>query len=192
MTTPAQAHAIARRLLEDPLPRRWAHTWGVAAKAAAIAPALTSDPDILIAAAWLHDIGYAPVIASAGSGFHPLDGARYLRDSEHTGPLLCCLVAHHSCALDGAAEVGLAGGLAGEFPRPPRDLADTLTYCDMTTSPDGQPVPVGQRLAEICARYGPGHPVTRAITRSAPRITAAVDRVSSRLAHLSGAVSLGE
>jgi HD superfamily phosphodiesterase len=35
-------------------------------------------PDLLEAAAWLHDIGYSPEIAV--SGFHPLDGARYLRD----------------------------------------------------------------------------------------------------------------
>jgi hypothetical protein len=33
-----------------------------------------------VAAAWLHDIGYAPAIAESGTGFHPLDGARYLRD----------------------------------------------------------------------------------------------------------------
>jgi hypothetical protein len=31
-----------------------------------------------------------------------------------------------------------------------------LTYCDMTTSPDGEPVPVDRRLAEIHDRYGPG------------------------------------
>jgi hypothetical protein len=174
--------ALARRLLQDPLPRRWAHTQGVATKAAAIAMALTHDPDVLIGAAWLHDIGYTPAIASAGTGFHPLDGARYLRDTAHAEPIVCRLVAHHSRALDGAAQLGLADDLASEFPRPPEDLADALTYCDMTTSPDGQPVPVEKRLAEICARYGPGHTVTRATTESAPHITAAVRRVSGRLA----------
>lgn len=40
-------------------------------------------------------IGYTPAIASGGTGFHPLDRARYLRDSAHVGPLLCRLVAHH-------------------------------------------------------------------------------------------------
>lgn len=36
---------------------------------------------------------------------------------------------------------------AGEqLPPPPGDLGDTLTHCD-----NGQPVPVDQRLAEICA-----------------------------------------
>ena len=182
MTTPAQAQALARHLLNDALPRRWAHTQGVAATAAAIAPALTDDAGVLIAAAWLHDIGYTPAIASGGTGFHPLDGARYLRDTGQASPLICRLVAHHSCALDGAADLGLAGDLAREFPGPPGDLADTLTYCDMTTSPDGAPVPVSQRLAEICARYGPGHVVTRAVTISAPQITMAVQRVSDRIA----------
>jgi hypothetical protein len=182
MTTPAQAQALARRLLQDPLPRRWAHTQGVAAKAAAIAPAVTQEPDVLIAAAWLHDIGYAPAIANAGTGFHPLDGARYLSDTAHTDPMVWSLVAHHSRALDGAAELGLANDLTGEFPYPPEGLADALAYCDMTTSPDGHPVPVEKRLAEICARYGPGHTVTRATTKSAPHITAAVRRVCDRLA----------
>jgi len=182
MTTPAQAQALACHLLHDPLPRRWAHTQGVATRAAAIAPALTHHPDPLIAAAWLHDIGYTPAIASGGTGFHPLDGARYLRDTTHVDPMVCRLVAHHSCALDGAAELGLADDLAREFPLPPEDLADLLTYCDMTTSPDGQPVPVELRLAEICTRYGPGHTVTRAITKSAARITMTVHHVSDRLA----------
>lgn len=117
-----------------------------------------------------------------GTGFHLLDGARYLRDTRQASPLICRLVAHHSCALGGAAELGLADGLAREFPGPPGDLAGALTYCDMTTSPDGEPVPVGQRLAEICARYGPGYAVTRTITKSAPQITMAVQRVSDRIA----------
>ena len=51
----------------------------------------------------------------------------------------------------------------------------------MTTSPDGTPVAVTDRLAEICIRYGPDHEVTRAITRSAPSIKAAVSRISLRL-----------
>jgi hypothetical protein len=181
MTAPAQA--LARCLVHGQLPCRWAHILGVAAKAEATAPALTHDPDVLIAAAWLHDIGYTPAIAAGGTGFHSLDGARYLRDTRRASPLICRLVARHSCALDGAAELGLAADLAREFPGPPGDLADALTYCDMTTtSPGGAPVPVGQRLAEICARYGPGHTVARTITKSAPQITMAVQRVSDRIA----------
>ena len=182
MTTPAEAQAIARQLLHDPLPRRWAHTRGVAATATAIGRTLTEDADHLTAAAWLHDIGYAPALARVGTGFHPLDGARYLRDTIHASPLLCGLVAHHSCALAGAAELGLADTLIREFSDPPAHLADALTYCDMTTSPDGQTVPVHQRLAEIQARYGPAHPVTQPITRFIPDIIAAIKRISTRIA----------
>lgn len=159
----------------------WAHTQGVAVKATAIAPALTDDPDVLIAAAWLHDIGYAPALANAGTGFHPLDGARYLRDTVHVSPMLCRLIANHSRALDGATELGLVGDLTCEFPYPPADLADALAYCDMTTSPDGHSVSVAQRLSEICARYGPDHTVTRGITKSACQITMAVRHISARL-----------
>jgi hypothetical protein len=84
--------------------------------------------------------------------------------------------------MDGAAELGLAHQLVSEFPHPPAGQADLLTYCDMTTSPDGHPVPVEQRLDEICARYGPGHTVTRATTKSAPQIALAVRHVDERLA----------
>jgi HD superfamily phosphodiesterase len=36
------------------------------------------DATLLLAAALLHDVGYAPDIAH--TGFHPLDGAWYLRE----------------------------------------------------------------------------------------------------------------
>jgi predicted Zn-dependent protease len=96
--------------------------------------------------------------------------------------MLCRLVAHPSCAINEAAERGLARELAREF-RPVRpDLAEALTYCDMTTSPDGQRLQIEQRLAEIRARYGPGHLVSRTIGRSEPQLTRAVSRVTGRLA----------
>jgi HD domain len=180
MTQADWAEATARRLLAKPLPRRWAHTRGVAAAARTLAPVLGADGDLLTAAAWLHDIGYAPEIAA--TGFHPLDGARHLRDAEGASGMLCRLVARHSCAVNEAAERGLARDLTAEFRPARRDLADALTYCDMTTSPDGQRLPVRQRLAEIRARYGPDDLVSRVITRSAPELTGAVHRVTGRLA----------
>jgi hypothetical protein len=180
MTQAEWAEATACGLLAKPLPRRWAHTQGVAAAARTLAPVLGREADLLTAAAWLHDIGYAPGVTS--TGLHQLDGARYLRDTERASGVLCRLVAHHSCAVNEAAERGLARQLAAEFKPARRDLADALTYCDMTTSPDGQRMPVVRRLAEIRARYGPDHLVSRAITRSTPELTAAVGRVSSRQA----------
>ena len=175
------AEQLARALLQEPLPRRWAHSQGVAARARGLAPVLGADADLLEAAAWLHDIGYAPDLAS--TGLHQLDGARYLRDAQHADALLCRLVAHHSCAIIEAGERGLADVLSLEFEPAPYALSSVLTYCDMTTSPDGELVPVEQRLAEIHDRYGPGHLVSRSIQRATPMILGAVKQVHNRAAH---------
>lgn len=173
------AEDLARTLLAEPLPRRWAHVQGVAAAARTLTPILGGHTDLLTAAALLHDVGYAPAVEM--TGFHPLDGARYLRDVQQTDELLCRLVAHHSCALIEAEQWGLAGELSGEFQPAPRDLADALIYCDMTTGPDGQRMTIEQRLADIRGRYGPEHLVTRALAWSAPQLTEAVGRVSRKL-----------
>jgi predicted hydrolase (HD superfamily) len=166
------ARKIARTLLESPLPRRWAHVQGVARQARALAPILGDDADLLEGAAWLHDIGYSPELVA--TGFHPLDGARYLRDDHRADAVLCGLVAYHSCAVHEAEDRGLADALAAEFTPASRFLSDALTYCDMTTTPDGQPVEVESRLSEIQARYGAGHLVTRFIQRSSTHLIGAV------------------
>jgi predicted hydrolase (HD superfamily) len=166
------AREIARTLLESPLSRRWAHVQGVARQARSLAPILGDDADLLESAAWLHDIGYSPDLAV--TGFHPLDGARYLRDVEGTDPVLCGLVAYHSCAINEARDRGLAAALAEEFTPANGFLSDALTYCDMTTTPEGQPVEVENRLSEIQARYGAGHLVTRFIQRSSTHLIGAV------------------
>jgi putative nucleotidyltransferase with HDIG domain len=173
------AEDLARTLLSEPLPRRWAHVQGVAHAARTLAPILGGHAGLLSAAALLHDIGYAPTVEA--TGFHPLDGARYLRHVQHADEMVCRLVAHHSCALIEAEQWGLAEDLAGEFEPAPRDLADALIYCDMTTGPDGQRMSIDQRLADIRGRYGPEHPVTRALAWSAPHLTAAAGRVTHRL-----------
>ena len=179
-TLASRAGQLARALLQESLPRRWAHVQGVAARARSLAPVLGADADPLEAAGWLHDIGYAPGLAA--TGFHPLDGARYLRDAQPAGTLLCRLVAHHSCAIIEAEERGLADVLSLEFEPAPQALSSVLTYCDMTTSPDGQLVPVERRLAEIHRRYGQGHLVSRSIQRATPMILRAVEQVQDRAA----------
>lgn len=141
--------------------------------------ALSLDTEILVAAAWLHDIGYAPRVRE--TGFHPLDGARYLRDlGWDTGVVQ--LVAHHSGAVIEAEERGLRSELLVEFPFRQSLSMDALWYCDMTTGPDGQTVSVEERLAEIRARYGPGDVVTQFVERAEPELVAAVRRVEERLA----------
>jgi hypothetical protein len=150
----------------------------VARRARNLAPILGDRADLLEAAAWLHDIGYSPAIDV--TGFHPLDGARYLRDALRADEEICRLVAHHSCAILEAEQRGLATELADEFPMADASLRDALTYCDITTSPDGLPVTVAGRIAEIRQRYGPGHLVTEFIGRAEPYMISAVRRIQRR------------
>jgi HD domain len=172
------ARALACRLLKEPLPRRWAHTQGVAAQAGRLADISGHDAALLEAAAWLHDIGYSPRLVA--TGFHALDGARYLRDVEHADARLCRLVAHHTCAIFEAKERGLADVLTGEFPPRRDELTDPLIYCDMTTGPLGERLSVDERLAEIYRRYGPDHVVSRSISAAVPALTSAVHAVVTR------------
>ena len=179
----AWAEDLARTLLADALPRRWSHVQGVAARARTLKASLGPDAELLEAAAWLHDIGYHPELVH--TGMHGLDGARYLRDVQHADQMLCRLVAHHSCAVIEAEERGLAHLLTREFAQPSQHLADALTFCDMTTSPDGDQVQVTDRLAEIHDRYGIGHLVSRFISRATPLILDAVGQVNARAARMS-------
>ena len=114
------------------------------------------------------------------TGFHSLDGARWLR-SVGVDERVTALVAHHSCAWLEAQERGLAEMLRKEFDQEESATADALWYCDMTIGPDGQPVRVEERIAEITSRYGPDDPVSRFISRAEPVIVAAVRRTEQRL-----------
>jgi predicted hydrolase (HD superfamily) len=175
---------LCRSLLADELPQRWAHCQGVAEQARDIGRALGDQASVVEAAAWLHDIGYAaPLVAS---GFHPLDGARYLRDQGFGGRPLWTLVAHHTCALVEAEERGLGAALSAEFPVDDVDgfAVAALTFCDMTTGPDGQRVDVDERIAEILDRYPAEHVVHRSIARAAPQLRAQTAEVSAVLGRI--------
>ncbi len=167
------------------LQRRWAHVQSVAAKAETLRPALGDDADLLVASAWLHDVGYSPEVKS--TGFHPLDGAMFLRRLG-MADRLCGLVANHSGAKYEAELRGLADELAA-FPDESSLARDGLWFCDMTTSPAGEPVNFDDRLAEIRQRYGPEHTVPRGITAAADEIRAAIDAIT-RAAYASG-VAIG-
>ena len=93
--TRARAAAESRLVA---LPRRLTHVRGVVAAADGLRAQFdVASGDCLLAAAWLHDIGYAPSLVA--TGLHSLDGARYLRDAQHSDAMLCRLVAYHSCAI---------------------------------------------------------------------------------------------
>lgn len=168
------ARNTARRLLATELPRRWAHTAGVARRAEQVARVLPVEQrEVLVAAAWVHDIGYAAELTD--TGLHSLDGARFLRRAG-ISERVCGLVAHHSGASAVAALIGLAEGLA-EFADERGRLRDALWYADMTTSPDGHPITVEERLGEIRDRRGPEDPVVKALAINGGERLAAVRRI---------------
>lgn len=169
------AELMAERYLSGILPRRWTHVRSVAAEARRVAPAF-DDGELLVTAAVLHDIGYAPDLAI--TKFHPLDGARFLQ-SQNAPSRLCALVARHSCALREAELRGCAADVV-EFPDEETPLRDALWYCDMVTGPDGQRLTVDDRLAEIQNRYGPESLVGRFLDVARPELIAAVDRTILR------------
>lgn len=159
---------------------RLVHVAGVALAAGfAARTVVDEDSELLIAAAWLHDVGYSEQLR--GTGFHPLDGARHLR-ATGSPDRLCRLVANHTSASVEADARGLAQALADEFPPESSPTADALTYADLTTGADGQPTTVEDRLADIYNRYPPGHVVHESIRRAEPELIATVRRVESRLA----------
>lgn len=175
------ARQVTEIELGKSLPRRWGHSQGVARRAAGLAGILGRDAELLVAAAALHDVGYAPRLAV--TGFHPLDGARFLRDEHGADERLVRLVANHSFALLEAEERGLREVLEAEFPLlEDQLLVDALVYCDMTTTPDGERTTAEERVAEIRGRYGDDSVVGRFIRRAAPEIFAAVGRVEEALA----------
>ncbi|MGM1064720.1 HD domain-containing protein [Saccharothrix sp. Mg75] len=172
------AHDLARSLVGGMADRR-RHTAAVAARAGE--PAVTVPPDdrdVLVSAAWLHDIGYAPEIAD--TGFHPLDGALHL---ERLGwpRRVCALVAHHSGARLVADVHGL-GGRLDRFPHEDDAVSDALTHADQTTDSRGHRVTVPDRLADMLARHGPDSPNARVHHLRGPLLPATGDRVERRLA----------
>ena len=173
------ARGVAEHLLAEPLPRRWTHTQGVGHLAELLSDVLGEEAEILAAAAWLHDIGYAPALVK--TGMHQLDGARYLRDIEDAEPLICSLVAHHTCASIEAGHRGTRDDLEREFPPVDSLLADALTYCDMSTTPDGELTNAKDRLDEILKRYGSGTLVFETMTEASPQIYESVSRISELL-----------
>lgn len=171
------AESLAKELLA-PLGDRWQHTQGVAARAYELAEAVPDeDRELLIVAAWLHDLGYVPAVVDVG--FHPIDGARFLarRGADRR---LCALIAHHSAAAIEAEERGLDAELA-EWEREQGPVADALWTADMTTGPHGEPLSFADRLSEIISRYQPESPVARAMTRARPLVEGAIERTRHRL-----------
>jgi len=150
---------------------RQVHTREVGRKAESVAhlvpPWLRGD---LVQAATLHDIGYA----HSDTGFHALDGARFLL-AQGFNRVVCNLVARHSVSEIEAEVRGLDLCVFDEFAvSVDLDAGHSLiAWADMTTSPTGGTVTVEERLEEIQSRYGPESLVTKFVDRARPRLLAA-------------------
>jgi len=174
----AWAMGLAKRHLDVPMFRanRWLHTQAVATRAKLVSPVCGADAELLVAAAWVHDIGYSPLLAE--TGFHPVDGALFLErlgaDSRITS-----LVAHHSAA---CGEAGLRGltGFYDLWTDVPGAVRDALWWADMTTGFTGKTVVFADRLTDIRRRWGASHTVTRAITNATDELQAAISRTVDR------------
>jgi hypothetical protein len=129
-------------------------------------------------AAWLHDVGYSPHVTS--TGFHPLDGARWLRDRDW--PMATCrLVAWHTNAWVEGSLRGLDHELAVEFEPPPEMAANVLAWADLTSSPTGEEWSVGRRVRDILSRYPADSIEHRAVADAASALRRAAREVESRL-----------
>ena len=171
------ARALAQHVIGD-LGNRWLHTAAVAARAAQLAPVVPAeDRDLLVASAWLHDIGYGEI--ARATGFHPLDGARLLE--RHRWPArIARLVANHSGACFVASVHGLSAEMA-DYPDEASATSDALTYADQTVGARGEAMGIEDRITDMLRRHGAGSPNAAVAHLRTPHIRAIADRVQSRL-----------
>ena len=171
----AAEHAAA---LLSPLGNRWHHVQGVVQRAYSMKTLFEEeDQRYLIAAAYLHDIGYAPSLKK--TEFHPLDGANDVIQT-FKDVRLASLVAHHSEAAFEARLRGYTPALHA-FPREYSAVADALTFCDMTTSPEGKHTSFEERITEILCRYKEKDIVSRSIRQATPTLSLDIERTKQML-----------
>ena len=168
---------LARYLLGSN-PERLHHSEAVAARATFLSAAVAADEaPLLVAAAWLHDIGYTATLRA--TDFHPVDGGLHLRRLGWPS-LVSDLVAHHSGSRYVAAARELDVVLA-DFSYVQDPLSDALTIADQTAGPDGRPMTVEERMADMLDRHGPDSPNARAHPERRPYLLGAAQRVLFRL-----------
>lgn len=162
----ASAEALAAAVLSS-FGDRWAHSQAVGLAAEVLATQLSLGPlehSRLVAAAWVHDIGYAfPGLHP----WHPIAGALYLE--AHGFQKIAGLVAWHSTAAEEGRVLGLLGDL-GRWPHEESFIQDALDLADMTTGPAGEPMTVAQRMNEVRVRRGARSTQYAALVRARPRL----------------------
>jgi putative nucleotidyltransferase with HDIG domain len=139
------------------------------------------ERDLLLAACYLHDIGYSPSIEQ--TGFHALDGARYLR-SLGAPKRVTSLVAHHCAARYEATIRGLERQLA-PFEYEDSYLSACLDYCDLITGPTGERLLPDETLTwfgNLENRYDSDWAVAKAVRLAWPELSHRIARVETELA----------
>jgi len=176
------AQTLAQSLLADD-PDRLAHVRGAGMLAGMVAGALRLDqPELVVAAAWLHDVGYSPAIAR--TGFHPLDGALFLA-REGWPEEVVFLVAHHSHAAVVAPYYGVEPHMA-LFEHVTGLADDLLTFSDLRAGPNGLGADPRDRVEDMRRRHvdrtfvpeGIREARYRMLLTAAARINAAVNRAT--------------
>ena len=93
---------------------------------------------------------------------------------------LASLVASHSEVAFEARLRGYAHALHA-FPREYSAVADALTFCDMTTSPEGKHILFEERIAEILCRYKEQDIVSQSIRQATPTLSRDIERTKQML-----------
>jgi hypothetical protein len=162
----------------SPLGNRWLHVQSVVEQAMHVGAMFDEEErSYLIAAAYVHDIAYAPELKQ--TGLHSIDGACWLRSQEQER--LASLTAYHSGTWFQAQLQGLLPDLE-QFSREQSLLADALDYCDMTTGPAGARISFEERIKDILMRYPEPSIVATATHRAEPSLRQAVERIQCELA----------
>lgn len=173
------AAETARRLLGS-TSARYGHTCRVARQAASVRHLLTEPwRSALVEAAWLHDVGYSPRLVD--TGFHPLDGARWLQARGRSSEV-CSLVAWHTRARTEARFRGLEDALIAEFAAPPPTAQAAMAWADLTSSPTGERWSPQSRIGDILRRYGPESVVHRATLANEVELLEDAQSVTDRMA----------
>lgn len=172
------AAALAAELL-DGVGSRLDHSIAVAHRAEQLTANWVQDQrEQVIAASYLHDIGYSPKCRR--TGWHPYDGARWLAKHDHDSAL-CRLVMWHTAAWHEGRLRGLLDDAVAQFGQPnPESIGSAiLAAADLSTGPAGQLMTIDERLADIKRRYSSTSVVARALAEGEVEMRYLVKRAYS-------------
>ena len=159
-------------------PARLAHVLTVASHVRETAERLDAtgsvciDVDYAYRAALLHDIGYAPELQE--TGFHPIDGARYLERRGYptiAADIICHSNSPELARLRGLPPISVSTSL----------VAELITYWDVQVAQGGIVMTYADRMSEIRARHSAQSDVCRAHEIAEERIQMLRQRIDELL-----------